>query len=130
VLITHDLAVVAERCDHVAVMYAGEIVEYAPAARLFADPKHPYTQSLLAAITDWRRARSDMPLASIPGQPPSLVRLPPGCPFTPRCPKAFDACPRRVPAETVLEGGARTVRCLLHEAVPLHAVDEQHVGRP
>jgi oligopeptide/dipeptide ABC transporter ATP-binding protein len=115
VLITHDLAVVAERCDHVGVMYAGQIVEYAPAARLFAEPKHPYTQSLLAAITDWRRPRSDAPLPSIPGQPPSLVRLPPGCPFAPRCPRAFAPCPTRVPAETVLEDGIRSVRCLLYE---------------
>ena len=114
VLITHDLGIVAERCDHVAVMYAGEIVEYGPAPALFAAPKHPYTQSLLASLPDWRRTRSPEPLPALPGQPPSLVHIPPGCPFAPRCPQAFDLCPSRVPANTHLEGG-RTVRCLRYE---------------
>ena len=114
VLITHDLGIVAERCDHVAVMYAGEIVEYAPAPELFAAPKHPYTQALLASLPDWRRPRSDEPLPALPGQPPSLIHIPPGCPFAPRCPKAFSLCPTRVPANTPLENG-RTVRCLLYE---------------
>ena len=114
VLITHDLGIVAERCDHVAVMYAGEIVEYAPARELFAAPKHPYTQALLAALPDWRRPRSDEPLPALPGQPPSLVHIPPGCPFAPRCPQAFALCPVRVPANTSLDNG-RTVRCLLYE---------------
>jgi oligopeptide/dipeptide ABC transporter ATP-binding protein len=114
VLITHDLGIVAERCDHVAVMYAGQIVEYAPAADLFAAPKHPYTQALLASLPDWRRPRSDGPLPALPGQPPSLTRIPPGCPFAPRCPQAFASCPNCVPANTHLEG-VRTVRCLLYE---------------
>ncbi len=115
VLITHDLGVVRERCDTVAVMYAGQVVEYAPADALFADPKMPYTQALLASLPDWRRPKSDSPLPSLPGQPPSLTRIPPGCPFAPRCPKVFDLCPTRAPAETILDGGARTVRCLLYE---------------
>ena len=115
VLITHDLGVVRERCDTVAVMYAGQIVEYAPAAELFANPKMPYTQALLASLPDWRRARTDGPLPSLPGQPPSLTQIPNGCPFHPRCPKAFAPCPTRVPANTVLEDGVRTVRCLLYE---------------
>ena len=114
VLITHDLGIVAERCDHVAVMYAGEIVEYAPARELFAAPKHPYTQALLASLPDWRRPQSADPLPALPGQPPSLVHIPPGCPFAPRCPQAFAPCPTRVPANTHLEDG-RTVRCLLYE---------------
>ena len=114
VLITHDLGIVAERCDHVAVMYAGQIVEYAPARELFAAPKHPYTQALLLSLPDWRRRQSADPLPALPGQPPSLVHVPPGCPFAPRCPKAFAPCPVRVPADTHLEDG-RTVRCLLHE---------------
>ena len=114
VLITHDLGVVRERCDHVAVMYAGQIVEYAPAPLLFTDPKHPYTQSLLASLPDWRRPRTDAPLPSLPGQPPSLTAIPPGCPFAPRCPKRFAPCPSVVPAKTHLDNG-RTVRCLLYE---------------
>ncbi len=118
VLITHDLGVVRERCDHVAVMYAGQIVEYAPASELFAAPKHPYTQALLASLPDWRRPRTDAPLPALPGQPPPLTAIPPGCPFAPRCPQRFAPCPTVVPAETLLDssdGGARTVRCLLYE---------------
>ncbi|MBV9851859.1 MAG: ABC transporter ATP-binding protein [Armatimonadetes bacterium] len=114
VLITHDLGVVAQRCKDVAVMYAGQIVEYAPAGDLFAAPKHPYTQALLASLPDWRRPRSNEPLPALPGQPPSLVHIPPGCPFAPRCPRAFALCPVRVPADTHLEED-RTVRCLLYE---------------
>lgn len=115
VLITHDLGVVRERCDTVAVMYAGQIVEYASASQLFQSPKHPYTQSLLASLPDWRRPRQEEPLPSLPGQPPSLTRIPNGCPFHPRCPQAFDACPGVVPADTRLENGSRSVRCLLYE---------------
>jgi peptide/nickel transport system ATP-binding protein len=114
VLITHDLGVVRERCDDVAVMYAGQIVEYASSAELFTDPKHPYTQSLLASLPDWRRASTGQPLPSLPGQPPALTAIPPGCPFAPRCPKRFAPCPIVVPANTHLENN-RTVRCLLYE---------------
>lgn len=114
VLITHDLGVVRERCDDVAVMYAGQIVEYASSSALFTDPKHPYTQALLASLPDWRRAKTDSPLPSLPGQPPSLTDIPPGCPFAPRCPKRFAPCSSVVPANTLLENG-RTVRCLLYE---------------
>ena len=123
VLITHDLGVVRERCDHVAVMYAGQIVEYAPSSGLFTDPKHPYTQSLLASLPDWRRARTDAPLPSLPGQPPSLTAIPPGCPFAPRCPKRFAPCPTVVPAETPLDNG-RTVRCLLYEDAYKNQTDQ------
>ena len=114
VLITHDLGIVRERCANVAVMYAGQIVEYAPAAELFLAPKHPYTQSLLASLPDWRRPRTEELLPTLPGQPPPLTAIPPGCPFAPRCPKRFDACPVVTPANTVLAQG-RTVRCLLYE---------------
>ena len=114
VLITHDLGVVRERCDDVAVMYAGQIVEYAAALDLFTSPKHPYTQSLLASLPDWRRPRTDAPLPTLAGQPPPLTAIPPGCPFAPRCPKRFEPCPTVVPANTRLENG-RTVRCLLYE---------------
>ena len=114
VLITHDLGVGRERCNDVAVMYAGQIVEYATAADLFTSPRHPYTQSLLASLPDWRRPRTDAPLPTLAGQPPPLTAIPPGCPFAPRCPKRFEACPTVVPANTVLENG-RTVRCLLYE---------------
>ncbi len=114
VLITHDLGVVRERCDAVAVMYAGQIVEYASAEDLFTSPKHPYTQSLLASLPDWRRPSTGQPLPSLPGQPPPLTAIPPGCPFAPRCPKRFALCSTVIPANTQLENN-RTVRCLLYE---------------
>ena len=124
VLITHDLGVVRERCDDVAVMYAGQIVEHASAEQLFTAPKHPYTQALLASLPDWRRPRTEALLPSLPGQPPPLTAIPPGCPFAPRCPQRFGPCSAVVPAETVLED-TRTVRCLLYEA-PYAAEREAH----
>jgi peptide/nickel transport system ATP-binding protein len=91
VLITHDLGVVAEVADRVAVMYAGQIVEDATLEALFYDPKHPYTWGLLGSL-----ARLDQPqpgrLAQILGQPPSLTNPPPGCRFAPRCPHVFSKC--------------------------------------
>ncbi|QNJ94108.1 ABC transporter ATP-binding protein [Mycolicibacterium fluoranthenivorans] len=91
VLITHDLGVVAEVADRVAVMYAGQIVEEASLDELFYDPQHPYTWGLLGSLP-----RLDQPnperLAQIAGAPPSLTDLPPGCRFAPRCPHVFDKC--------------------------------------
>jgi oligopeptide/dipeptide ABC transporter ATP-binding protein len=90
VLITHDLALVAETCDRVVVMYGGIVAEQGPAAEVFAAPKHPYTKLLLEAFPDL--AEPDRPLISIPGSPPRPDQLPPGCRFAPRCPYAFDRC--------------------------------------
>ncbi len=90
-LITHDLGVVAGSADRVAVMYAGRIIEHGPVDEIFARPKHPYTQGLIRSIPRMdsdRRAQ----LTAIPGQPPDPARLPPGCPFRPRCPVAVDRC--------------------------------------
>lgn len=81
-LITHDLGVVAEMCDTVAVMYAGSVVEYSAVHELFNNPKHPYTRGLLNSIP---RPGSDR-LRAIDGRPPSLTKLPPGCRFANRCP--------------------------------------------
>ncbi|HVS64076.1 MAG TPA: ABC transporter ATP-binding protein [Thermoanaerobaculia bacterium] len=91
ILITHDLGVVARYADRVAVMYAGRIVETAPAAELYAHPRHPYTRGLLASVPrlDVERRRR---LAPIVGQPPDLADLPPGCAFAPRCSVATDRC--------------------------------------
>ncbi|HWH32191.1 MAG TPA: ABC transporter ATP-binding protein [Egibacteraceae bacterium] len=83
ILITHDLGVVAELADRVAVMYAGRIVEMADAETLFARPRHPYTLGLLASLP--RLDRDQERLSPIPGQPPSLIDVPSGCPFHPRC---------------------------------------------
>ncbi|MCE4603632.1 MAG: ABC transporter ATP-binding protein [Aeropyrum sp.] len=89
-LITHNLGLVAEYCDRVAVMYAGNIVEEAPVEELFEKPLHPYTQALIRAVPNPTRRIEK--LEHIPGTVPNLVKPPPGCRFHPRCPKAFDRC--------------------------------------
>jgi oligopeptide/dipeptide ABC transporter ATP-binding protein len=89
-LITHDLGVVAEMCDDVFVMYAGRIVERAPAAALFRTPRHPYTAGLLAASP--RRAPRGTRLATIPGMVPAPGKRGSGCSFAERCPRAIDRC--------------------------------------
>ena len=85
VLVTHDLGVVAEMADHIAVMYAGQIVESAPAERVFVAPEHPYTWGLLRSIPTLDGPREEL-LTPIPGNPPSPLAPPPGCRFHPRCP--------------------------------------------
>lgn len=114
-LITHDLGVVAEMAQHVAVMYAGRIVEYADVVKLFTNPKHPYTVGLMESIP-----RMDVPIAddkllkTIPGVVPSLLDLPEGCHFRQRCPEAVDECTKKRPA--LLDMGAgHLVRCWLYE---------------
>ena len=109
-LITHDLGVVAEMADRVAVMYAGRIVEEAPVDRLFADPKHPYTRGLMSSIPGGERGSR---LRAIQGTVPPLGEAPPGCSFTPRCPNRFEPCPRASPGVTDF-GNGQTVRCYLH----------------
>jgi peptide/nickel transport system ATP-binding protein len=95
ILITHDLGVVAEQADEVAIMYAGRIVEHAAVDDLFARPRHPYTQALLRSMPTLgvRRDR----LEAIPGQVPSLTDVPSGCAFRERCPLRVDACAEVVP---------------------------------
>ncbi|MFI0737072.1 ABC transporter ATP-binding protein [Streptomyces sp. NPDC021100] len=90
ILITHDLGVVADVADRIAVMYAGRVVENAPVRDLYAAPAHPYTQGLLESVP--RLDRKGRELHAIKGLPPSLVDIPPGCPFHPRCPRARDVC--------------------------------------
>ena len=103
VLVTHDLGVVAQTCDRVAVMYAGHIVEEASIANLFATPAHPYTVALLASIP--RGARAQHGLHPIAGQPPDPAQRPPGCPFQPRCPRRLDVCAAVMPPFTSREAG-------------------------
>jgi peptide/nickel transport system ATP-binding protein len=102
VLITHDLGVVADRADHVAVMYAGRVVEAAPAAQLFATPQHPYTVGLLGAAPRLVGGRGR--LASIEGTVPDPLNLPPGCRFAPRCPFAEARCDQPPPLAEVAPG--------------------------
>jgi peptide/nickel transport system ATP-binding protein len=94
VLVTHDLAVVAQTCDSAAVMYAGEIVEHATMEDLYHRPLHPYTRALFAATPD---LYGEEPVTSIPGSPPNLANPLVGCPFQPRCPEAFDRCTTQAP---------------------------------
>ncbi len=94
-LITHDMGVIWEMCDQVAVMYASHIVETAPVKELFEQPLHPYTQGLLASIPSLHHGKG--PLPHIPGQVPSLLNPPKGCPFADRCPKVVDQCRQAMP---------------------------------
>ncbi|MEM2908313.1 MAG: ABC transporter ATP-binding protein [Candidatus Hadarchaeales archaeon] len=109
-IITHNLGVIAQMCDRVAVMYAGNIVEEADLITLFEDPKHPYTQALLKAIPKADVSRGK--LVTIPGMVPSLVNPPPGCRFHPRCPFAMEVCTKEDPVTIEVEKG-HSVRCHL-----------------
>jgi peptide/nickel transport system ATP-binding protein len=103
ILITHDLGVVADVADRIAVMYAGRIVEHADVHSLYATPAHPYTKGLLESIP--RLDAKGQQLATIKGLPPNLMRIPPGCPFHPRCPYAQPICRDTVPPSQDLPGG-------------------------
>ena len=103
ILITHDLGVVAGMTDHVVVMYAGRVFERAPTRELFARPGNPYTKGLLRSVPDPAHEH-DAPLYQIPGLPPDVARLPPGCPFAPRCERAEEICTREFPPFVQLTG--------------------------
>jgi oligopeptide/dipeptide ABC transporter ATP-binding protein len=110
-LVTHDLPVVAQLCDRAAVMYAGEIVEQGSVDALFHDPRHPYTRLLFAATPD---LHGNGALVSIPGSPPRLDRSVEGCPFQPRCDRAFDRCTVQRPLLRELDG-EREAACHLND---------------
>ncbi len=111
ILITHDLGVVAQICDEVLVMYAGNIVERAPAKRLFRKPKHPYTIGLLDSIPKLFDDDEGELLHTIKGSVPDISRLPPGCRFAARCPRAVEACRGRFPPYKYV-GEGQEVRCI------------------
>ncbi len=114
ILVTHDLGVIAQTCDRLAVMYAGRVVETGPVASLFSEPRHAYTLGLLNSVP-----RADLvrqPLASIPGQPPSLASMPPGCPFAPRCRLMTEACNAGVPPLVEVAPDHRSA-CIHHDQV-------------
>ena len=117
-LITHDLGVVAETCEEVVVMYAGRVVEKAPAEELFAQPRHPYTAGLLRSIPGDAAGER---LQTIPGVVPSLAELPEGCRFRDRCPRAMPICARVDPALEPI-GARRKVAC--HNPVPADGDEE------
>jgi oligopeptide transport system ATP-binding protein len=104
VLITHDLAVIAEMCERVLVMYAGQIVEEGAAVDVLKDPRHPYTQGLLASLPALEGERATR-LPSIPGRPPDLAALPAGCPFAERCPRVMAICREQEPVRTTADSG-------------------------
>ena len=108
-LITHNLGIVAEACDRVAVMYAGRIVEQGGAREVFAEPAHPYTRALLDSIISLGTTE----LKYIPGAPPSLIDPPPACRFHPRCPNAMRVCSTKHPTEVAVADGHVT-ECWLH----------------
>jgi len=110
-LITHNLGVVAEMCDRVAVMYAGNIVEQAEIMTLFRSPKHPYTKALLAAVP--KVGTKKRKLETIPGMVPSLITPPPGCKFHPRCSYVMDICRKEFP-QMIEIGKGNSVRCYLY----------------
>ena len=112
IMITHDLGVIAETCDNVAVMYCGKVVEYTDAYSLFTNPQHPYTKGLLESIPS-HEVDSEEDLKTIEGTVPSPYDLPSGCMFAPRCPYAKDVCNEKLPELTSSDG--RSVRCLIHQ---------------
>ncbi|MFY9779176.1 MAG: ABC transporter ATP-binding protein [Candidatus Baltobacteraceae bacterium] len=127
VLITHDLGVVAETCRNVLVMYAGNMVEYGSAEQIFAQPRHPYTMGLLASLP--RLDRKDKRLVPIDGQPPSLLRIPAGCSFAPRCKYRMPLCETPVPLYDF--GSGHVARCFLYDersaaerALPVESVPQ------
>jgi peptide/nickel transport system ATP-binding protein len=117
VLITHDLGVVSETCERVAVMYAGRIVEEAASGQIFAHPAHPYTQGLLGALPPLDGERR--PLMAIPGGVPEPSAMPPGCAFAPRCPQARRACEQAVPELADLHPTHRAACILTADATVL-----------
>jgi len=111
-LITHDLGVIAETADRVAVMYAGRIVETGAVRDVFRQPQHPYTRGLLASMPGGAPGTR---LRAIEGTVPMLGALPPGCAFNPRCPDRFDPCTHQAPGDYAV-GAAHTAKCYLHES--------------
>jgi len=112
-LITHDMGVIAETADRVAVMYAGRIVEIGPVADVIHRPQHPYTDGLMGSIPSMEHETDR--LAQIEGSMPRLTEIPPGCAFHPRCEKAFDRCSRERPE--LMPAGTSQAACWLHDRV-------------
>ena len=112
ILITHDLGVVAQMCDRIAIMYGGKIVEQGTADEIFYEPNHPYTKGLLGCVTN-PESDEDEPLNPIPGSPPDLLKPPRGCPFLDRCACAMKVCRDYMP-ETTTFSETHTSCCWLN----------------
>ena len=115
IFVTHDIGVAVEVADRVAVMYAGRVVETGPVRALIRQPRHPYTVGLLSTRAHGGRLTGKR-LPAIPGSPPDVTNLPPGCAFAPRCTSAIDACEKSKPAVVDL-GGKHLARCIRTEVV-------------
>jgi oligopeptide/dipeptide ABC transporter ATP-binding protein len=113
ILVTHDFGIVAANADRVAVMYAGKIVEMGSTLQVFDNPSHPYTRALLRCLPNVEGKRQQ--LVEIGGQPPDLARLPPGCPFAPRCPERQSICEEAFPPTVSVESG-HTASCWVASA--------------
>ena len=111
IFVTHDMSLVSHFSDRLIVMYAGEVAESGATRRVFDSPQHPYSIGLLEAFPSIRGPR--VPLTGIPGSPPDLARIPPGCRFAPRCPKVMSRCTEAPPELYPVEG--TLVRCFLHD---------------
>jgi peptide/nickel transport system ATP-binding protein len=111
IMITHDLALVSQIADKIGIMYAGQLVEVGSASEIYKNPKHPYTQALIAAVPRLRSKEKEIHF--VKGIPPNLLDLPLGCRFYARCPYAMDACKKQDPPEFQTQTGY--VRCLLYE---------------
>jgi peptide/nickel transport system ATP-binding protein len=118
--ITHDLSVLVEVSDRLAIMYAGKVVEHGPSRAVFDEPAHPYTRALAASFPSIGDARFRRNPSGLGGDPPDPQAIPSGCPFHPRCPVAFDACPTIVP-ELYVAGEGRRAACLLVEGALVDA---------
>lgn len=117
VFITHDISLLIEFSDRIAIMYGGRIVEEAGAAEIYRDPRHPYSDGLLHSFPALHGPRRE--LTGIPGSPPHLTAMPTGCAFHPRCGKAFDPCAEHIPVLAAPEGAdGGTVACWLHHSPP------------
>ncbi len=112
ILISHDLSIVAETCERIAVMYAGHLVEYGDVASVFSKPLHPYTQGLIGAFPSIKAEKQK--LVSIPGQPPDLLDPPPACRFHPRCPYVMDVCKKVDPKLLAVDREDHLAKCHLY----------------
>lgn len=122
IMITHDLGVVAELCDHVAVIYAGSVVEYGTVDQIYNNTRHPYTIGLFESIPSLDEEKD---LKAIEGMPPDPTHLPSGCHFHPRCPYATERCAKEVPGSYEI-GEGQTVSCFLYD--PEHPMEKKEVS--